>query len=272
MSSVVSLIRSAELSDRAQYAYASTVPADARLIFLAGSCPLDEQGGTTAIGDYAGQAGRCIQNLIVALRDAGATLSDVASTRVLVASTNRADLVAAWEVVRDAFGTHDVPSTLMGVTVLSYRSFSVRCCVPCEFGIMSENREFDAVSDAQAAEDACEMCLYRCWRAVQKSADLGVGEACGYARNDLALTIGQAGESSGRSLLAAACFVFRVHVEEYPGVARRENSESFCRLSDGVDDVPRRGFFEEVTGSAGVERRDDVFVGVECGQGEDLSR
>jgi hypothetical protein len=28
--------------------------------------------------------------------------------------------VAAWKVVRDAFGDHDVPSTLMGVTVLGY--------------------------------------------------------------------------------------------------------------------------------------------------------
>jgi len=31
------------------------------------------------------------------------------------------DLVAAWEVVRDSFGDHDVPSTLMGVTVLGYK-------------------------------------------------------------------------------------------------------------------------------------------------------
>lgn len=43
-----------------------------------------------------------------------------AVTRVLVASSQQADLVAAWEVVRDAFGEHDVPSTLMGVTVLGY--------------------------------------------------------------------------------------------------------------------------------------------------------
>ena len=35
-------------------------------------------------------------------------------------ATRREDLVAAWEVVRDAFGDHDVPSTLMGVTVLGY--------------------------------------------------------------------------------------------------------------------------------------------------------
>ena len=27
----------------------------------------------------------------------------------------------AWEVVRGAFGQHDVPSTLMGVTVLGYK-------------------------------------------------------------------------------------------------------------------------------------------------------
>jgi enamine deaminase RidA (YjgF/YER057c/UK114 family) len=55
-----------------------------------------------------------------ALRAAGAELTDVISTRVLVASTRQADLVTAWEVVRDAFGDHDVPSTLMGVTVLGY--------------------------------------------------------------------------------------------------------------------------------------------------------
>ena len=45
---------------------------------------------------------------------------DVLVTRVLVASSRQEDLVAAWEVVRDAFGQHDVPSTLMGVTVLGY--------------------------------------------------------------------------------------------------------------------------------------------------------
>jgi hypothetical protein len=56
-----------------------------------------------------------------ALADAGASLEDVLSTRVLVASTRQEDLVAAWEVVRDSFGDHDVPSTLMGATVLGYK-------------------------------------------------------------------------------------------------------------------------------------------------------
>lgn len=118
--SVVTLIRSGSLSDVAEYAYAATAPAGSRLIFLAGACPLNGDGTTAAPGDYAGQAARAFQNMRTALADAGAAVEDVLSTRVLVASSRRQDLVAAWEVVRDSFGVHDVPSTLMGVTVLGY--------------------------------------------------------------------------------------------------------------------------------------------------------
>jgi enamine deaminase RidA (YjgF/YER057c/UK114 family) len=121
MPSAVTLIRSSRLADVAEYAYAATAPAAARLIFLAGACPLNEDGSTAAVGDYAGQAAKAVENLEVALVDSGASLNDVIVTRVLVASTRREDLVTAWQVVRDAFGTHDVPSTLVGVTVLGYR-------------------------------------------------------------------------------------------------------------------------------------------------------
>ncbi|ADG79394.1 Endoribonuclease L-PSP OS=Tsukamurella paurometabola (strain ATCC 8368 / DSM / CCUG 35730 /CIP 100753 / JCM 10117 / KCTC 9821 / NBRC 16120 / NCIMB 702349/ NCTC 13040) OX=521096 GN=Tpau_2796 PE=4 SV=1 [Tsukamurella paurometabola] len=114
------MIRTAALSGVADYAYAATAPKDARLIFLAGACPLELDGSTAAVGDYAGQAAKCVDNLRTALDAAGATLADVITTRVLVASSQQADLVAAWEVVRAAFGDHDVPSTLMGVTVLGY--------------------------------------------------------------------------------------------------------------------------------------------------------
>ncbi|MEV7694505.1 Rid family hydrolase [Microbacterium sp. NPDC089189] len=120
MPKAVTLIRSAALSSVAEYAYAATAPAEARLIFLAGSCPLDADGATVAVGDVAGQAAACVANLRLALQAAGAGIPDVLSTRVLVASSAQADLVTAWDVVRDAFGDHDVPSTLMGVTVLGY--------------------------------------------------------------------------------------------------------------------------------------------------------
>jgi enamine deaminase RidA (YjgF/YER057c/UK114 family) len=95
----VTLIRSSSLSSVAEYAYASTAP----------------------VGDYRGQAAKAFENMRIALADAGASVQDVLSTRVLVATSRQVDLVAAWEVVRDSFGEHDVPSTLMGVTVLGYQ-------------------------------------------------------------------------------------------------------------------------------------------------------
>ena len=120
MPSAVTLIRSNLLSSAAEYAYAATAPAGARLIFLAGACPLNEDGTTAGVGDYQAQARKAVENMRLALEAAGAGIADVISTRVLVASSEQTDLVAAWEVVREAFGEHDVPSTLMGVTVLGY--------------------------------------------------------------------------------------------------------------------------------------------------------
>jgi enamine deaminase RidA (YjgF/YER057c/UK114 family) len=109
----VTLIRSSKLSNIAQYAYAATAPADARLVFLAGACPLNEDGTTAGLGDYAAQAAKAVENMRTALQAAGAGIEDVISTRVLVASTEQADLVTAWNVVRDAFADHDAPSTLL---------------------------------------------------------------------------------------------------------------------------------------------------------------
>lgn len=119
MSSVVQLIRASALA-AAPYADAATAPAGTRLIFLAGSCPLNSDGTTASPGDYAAQASRCVDTLSEALRAAGASLTDVLSTRVLVASSARQNLVDAWDAVHVAFGDHDVPSTLLGVTVLGY--------------------------------------------------------------------------------------------------------------------------------------------------------
>jgi enamine deaminase RidA (YjgF/YER057c/UK114 family) len=120
MSEVARLVRSPELADVAEYAYAATVDRSARLVFAAGACPLDREGNTVAIGNYAEQARQAIDNLRVALRDAGAALSDVVKSTVYVASDDRADLLTVWNVVRAEFGEHDAPSTLLGVAVLGY--------------------------------------------------------------------------------------------------------------------------------------------------------
>ncbi|MEV0828169.1 RidA family protein [Nonomuraea rubra] len=120
MTSGVRLIRNDQLAQQVEYAYAATVDAPVRSIWVAGACPLDLDGKTVAVGDYAGQADQVMRNLVTALEGAGASLTDVVKTTVYVASTRQEDLVKAWEVYREYMGEHDVPSTLLGVTVLGY--------------------------------------------------------------------------------------------------------------------------------------------------------
>ena len=114
----VTLVRPPELTT-APYAYAA-VTGSGRLVFTAGACPLDTDGNTVAVGDVAGQARQVMANLVTVLQAAGAQLTDVVKTTVFVASSRQADLVTAWNVVRAAFGDHDAPSTLLGVSVLGY--------------------------------------------------------------------------------------------------------------------------------------------------------
>ena len=114
----VELVRSTTLTDTVPYAYAAVT--SGRLVFTAGACPLDQDGAVVSPGDVAAQAQQVMANLAVALGAAGAGLIDVAKTTVYVASSSRTDLVTAWQVIRNAFGDHDAPSTLLGVAALGY--------------------------------------------------------------------------------------------------------------------------------------------------------
>ncbi|GAA0966658.1 RidA family protein [Actinocorallia libanotica] len=117
----VTLVRNQRLTQVVEYAYAATASlTPARAVWTAGACPLDSEGATVAVGDYAGQAHQVMRNLEEALRGAGATLSDVVKTTVYVVSSRQDDLVQAWQVVRDYMGAHDAPSTLLGVAALGY--------------------------------------------------------------------------------------------------------------------------------------------------------
>ncbi|MBB3725133.1 RidA family protein [Nonomuraea dietziae] len=120
MNSGVRLIRNDRLTQAVDYAYAAVADAPVRSIWVAGACPLDLDGNTVAVGDYAGQTHQVMRNLVTALEGAGASLADVAKTTVYVASSRQSDLGSAWKVYREYMGEHDVPSTLLGVTVLGY--------------------------------------------------------------------------------------------------------------------------------------------------------
>jgi enamine deaminase RidA (YjgF/YER057c/UK114 family) len=115
----VPLVRSDRLYVGVPYAYASVAPPGA-LVFTAGACPLDENGLVVGGDDVRLQTRQAVANLAEALAAAGGDLADVLKTTVYVASSDRGDLVAAWDVVRAAFADHDAPSTLLGVAVLGY--------------------------------------------------------------------------------------------------------------------------------------------------------
>ena len=116
----IDLVRPPALASDVPYAYAAAARGRSLYVFTAGACPIDGSGVTVAPGDVAAQSSQVMDNLAVALRAAGAELGDVVKTTVYVASAAREDLVAAWQVVRDRFGDHDPPSTLLGVSVLGY--------------------------------------------------------------------------------------------------------------------------------------------------------
>lgn len=134
MSRHIQLNRSATLP-AVPYAYSATTTAPTRPLYLAGVCPLDADGAVVAPGDHPGQAHQCMANLRTALADAGAVLEDVIYTRVLVASTDTADLGAVWDVVHRAFADHEVPSTLLGVTVLGWPGQLVELEVVAELAV-----------------------------------------------------------------------------------------------------------------------------------------
>jgi enamine deaminase RidA (YjgF/YER057c/UK114 family) len=115
----IKLVRSRGLYSGVPYAYAA-VAAPGALVFTAGACPLDDRGDVVGPGDVRAQASLAVANLVTALAEAGTTLADVLKTTVYVASADRSDLVAAWDVVSAGFGPHDAPSTLLGVAVLGY--------------------------------------------------------------------------------------------------------------------------------------------------------
>jgi len=92
----VNLIRSTLLFPGAPYAYAAKA-GQGDLVFTAGACPLDEQGQVVAPGDVRAQMSQALRNLRTALEESGAAISDVVKTTVYVASSDRVDLVTAWD-------------------------------------------------------------------------------------------------------------------------------------------------------------------------------
>jgi enamine deaminase RidA (YjgF/YER057c/UK114 family) len=90
-----------------------------RLVVTAGAVPLDAEGNLVGMGDVRAQARQTLDNLLRQLEAAGARGDDVLKTTVYVASTDRADLLAVWEIVQES-PLAAAASTLLGVALLGY--------------------------------------------------------------------------------------------------------------------------------------------------------
>ncbi|MEJ3405694.1 Rid family hydrolase [Rathayibacter sp. YIM 133350] len=110
------------LSDRrhAEYADASIVRSDSETVYLAGGCPLDAEGAVVAPGDLARQTRQALHNMDLVLQRCRVSLENVAFLRILVATDRSGDLGLVWNVVREHFGSHEMPATLQGVPVLGH--------------------------------------------------------------------------------------------------------------------------------------------------------
>jgi enamine deaminase RidA (YjgF/YER057c/UK114 family) len=121
MGNMAELFNPAGLHETPGYHHVTTVDAG-RLVFLAGQCPLDEDGKLTGPGDLNAQVGQVVSNIEIALASAGATPADVVRTVIYVASAEQPDLAEVWRILRGSSITAalDSASTLLGVAQLGF--------------------------------------------------------------------------------------------------------------------------------------------------------
>ncbi|MGB3184742.1 MAG: RidA family protein [Ornithinimicrobium sp.] len=105
-----------ELNATPGYRYADCVGDQ---LFVAGQVPLDVNGDLVGAHDPAGQAGQCLDNLLVVLRAYRFGLTDVRHLRVHVVGPRQA-LVQTWQAVLEWFGGETPPATLLGTPHLGH--------------------------------------------------------------------------------------------------------------------------------------------------------
>lgn len=113
------LLRPDKLAPISPYAYSAESNG---LLFTAGACPLDPQGGVVSPGNFEAQAHQVMHNLAITLEASGLTFSDIIKSTIYVNTSIRTDLYAVWNVYAIYLGAHDAPSSLIGVSVLGYEN------------------------------------------------------------------------------------------------------------------------------------------------------
>ncbi len=97
------------------FSHAAVVPAGAKTIYVGGQNGVDESGQVVDPADVAAQAVRAVDNVEVALRAAGADLSDVVAWTVLIAAD--ADVTAAYGAIAPRLARAGAPPLVTAARV-----------------------------------------------------------------------------------------------------------------------------------------------------------
>jgi enamine deaminase RidA (YjgF/YER057c/UK114 family) len=121
------IIKSKELwQTNLPYSY-GTIVKGGTLIFLAGAIAVDKEGKTVGRGDMKAQITQVVENIKIALKEAGATLRDVVNMRIYTPDVDGIIALKDWrsqnfpELWGSSAASQEGPSsTLVGVTKLGY--------------------------------------------------------------------------------------------------------------------------------------------------------
>ncbi len=80
------------------------------LLFTSAEAPFDSDGNVVGVGDAAAQMRRCLENLVITVEAAGATLRDVVSMDVLLCDVEDFERIAP---VREEFFPEDGPAAFL---------------------------------------------------------------------------------------------------------------------------------------------------------------
>lgn len=110
----ISRLQPAGLVASPAFSHVTVVPSGATTIYVGGQNGVDA-AGTLVSDDIAEQSGRALDNAALALRAAGATLTDVVQWTVLIAAD--ADLEAAYRAIAPRLAGADAPPLVTAARV-----------------------------------------------------------------------------------------------------------------------------------------------------------
>ena len=110
-----------------QFGFSQVVISDpGRIVFISGQVAWDENLNVSGINDLAGQTRKSLDNLEIAIREAGGNLSDIVMLRIYIVNYRPENGSVISALLREKFGTESPPaSTWISVQGLANEAFMI---------------------------------------------------------------------------------------------------------------------------------------------------